>query len=82
MTGLVLDQQKRIIDGLLVNVQDSELICEGCYRKLKGHYYTVSNGDFRMMLCVGCFKLVQTLWRLRKMNLFDLETIKIKEIMR
>lgn len=80
MKGLELDTQKRIIDGLLVSVENSELICQGCWRALKGRYYAVSNGKFRIMLCVGCFKLIQTLWRLKKLDLFDLKTLKIEEI--
>lgn len=75
--------QQRIINGILVTTEQQELICCGCWRKLKGHYWSLLNDKkVTIHVCITCYKLIMTLWRLEKIGVLsdkDWKYIEIKE---
>jgi hypothetical protein len=78
-----IDRQCKFVDGILVRPEDQagDLTCPFCLRVLRGHYYSVNDAKGRnILMCVRCFKLVQTLRRMNWFVLFkgDLDFDEVK----
>lgn len=71
--------QKVLSDENELLLSQNDICCNGCLRELRGRYYSVL-GYKNVFLCVGCFKLIQTLWRLENLELLELTNLELKEI--